>query len=582
MIRPVFSDGTMWGNEIDALWDVVSGMDVEDLSNLEIDPALLRETERRALRLEIEKKVRKLARVDLVTYGRLRYGLKCPEPHKVLFPHQVKMYKDYMKYDTVWLSAPRGFAKTAVTSDTVEWRLGREPHFKWKFISSTEKTASDRLRQIQFNMLFDPLFRSVFPEIMVDMNRLNLTTLNLIVSGMLNQRDATIEAFGYSSSPEGSRADAMWFDDVCTFNNSCVAQKERETIKERISTTWLPLRSRPELVMYWTCTLWHEEDASHDLLRRPGMHKRLIRISDDFTYMQGIRPDPNEQLPLPSRRWNNMTMEWESWWTEEALKNEYKRDQNAFAVAYWLRPVSQSQTDIRFSSSSFWGDGEDKIGAVRYGLGSDHPVYRPDYVAMGIDLGFSGRQEAAYTAIVVGGVLSDRTRVLLDADYGRGWDINEKLVHMAELVEKWRPEKIVVESNVGQRTVAEVMMDRPAFRDAIIEGHQTGIAKHVKLKHLAEEFRDQKWVIPMLDDKDVHQATSSRHPIAEVIRQLIAYPSNEYSDFVIAMMLLREALREVTIMEDAWTESISMGGDPHVYPGHSEIHAPLRVPDFLK
>lgn len=582
MSEVVFSDGTMWGNEIDALWSEIENMEDADLSNVQIDSALLKETERRALRLEIERKVRKIARDDLVTYGRLRYGLKCPDPQHVLFPHQVIWYQEYMIYDTIWLSAPRGFAKTATTSDAIEWRLGREPHLKWKFVSSTEKIASRRLRQIAFNMLFDPLFRSVFPEIAVDLNRFNRTTLNLIVPGMLNQRDSTIEAFGYSSSPEGSRADALYFDDVCTYNNSVTEAKERETIKERIATTWMPLRTRPEIIMYWTCTLWHEEDASHDLLHRPGMHKRLIRVSDDFTEMQGVRPDPDERLPLPSRRWNNMTMKWEDWWTEEALKTEYKRDQNAFAVAYWLRPVSQSQTDIRFSSTSFWGDPADKekIGAVRYGLGPDHPIYRCEYVAMGVDLGFSGRQEAAYTALSVGGLMADRTRVLLDADYGRGWDINDKLEHMAYLVEKWRPDKIVVESNVGQKTVAEVMLDRPAFRDAIIEAHQTGIAKHVKLKHLADEFRDNKWIIPVLDDKDVHQGTASRNAIAETIRQLIAYPSSAYSDLVISMMLLREALREVGIMEDAWTANVSMGSPQH-YQAGQRIMAPLRVPNFL-
>jgi hypothetical protein len=582
---PDFSDGTSYGSDLNALWDAIERMDPEKMENIEIDPALLRETERRALRLEIEKKVRKLARADLVTYGRLRYGLKCPDPHQVLFPHQVQIYKDYMEHDMVWLSAPRGFAKTASTSDAIEWRLGHEPHLKWKFVSSTEKIASRRLRQVAFNMLFDPLFRSVFPEIHVDMNRLNRTTLNLIVPDMLNQRDSSIEAFGYSSSPEGSRADAMWFDDVCTFNNSVIEEKERETIKERISTTWLPLRSRPELIMYWTCTLWHEEDASHDLLRRPGMFKRLTRISDDFTCMQGVRPDPDERLPLPARRWNNMTFEWESWWTEEALKTEYKRDPNGFAVAYWLRPVSQSQTDIRFPSKVFWGDetDPDTIGAVRYGLGPDHPIYRCEYIAMGVDLGFSGRREAAYTALVVGGLLPDRTRVLLDADYGRGWEINEKLAHMAALVDKWRPHKIVVESNVGQKTVAEVMMDRPAFRDAVIESHQTGIAKHVKLKQLSEEFHDNKWIIPVETDSDVRQASSSRHPMMETIRQLIAYPSNEYSDLVLAIMMLREALRAVGALDDAWSESVSMG-NPQIYtPGHGGATAPtVNIPNFLR
>ena len=125
-----------------------------------------------------------------------------------------------MGHDMGWLYAPRGCAQTASTSDAIEWRLGRQPHLKWKFVSSTEKIASRRLRQIAFNMLYDPLFRSVFPDIRVDMERHNRTTLNLIVPGMLNQRDSSIEAFGYSSSPAGSRADAMWFYDVCTFNNS--------------------------------------------------------------------------------------------------------------------------------------------------------------------------------------------------------------------------------------------------------------------------------------------------------------------------------------------------------------------------
>jgi hypothetical protein len=572
---PAIVEGDSLSVDIRGLWDEIENSPDDRL--IKIDPSMIREAERRALRFQLERELRSRGRKDLVTYGRMRYGLHCPEPQLVLFGHQITVYQDLVKHPAYWLSAPRGFVKTSSTSDYIEWRIGHRPWMKWKFVSSNEKIAARRLRQIAFNIMFDSLFRSIFPEIQVDRRRFNKTNFNLIVGDQgtdLNIRDSTLEAWGYSSSPEGGRAHGFWFDDVCTYENSCVEQKERENIKEKIGTTWIPLRESPNVEMKWTCTLWHEQDTSHDLLRRPGMFKRLIKVSDDLTHLQEIRPEPTATYPLPDRRWNAMLKKWEPWWTRQALEDELKRDPISFGVAYWLRPVSASQTNIQFKSTWFWGDDADdeSVPAVRYGPGPGHAIYRPEFTTLGVDLGFSGKREAAYTAIVAGGLLHDRSRVLLDAMYGRGWDIYEKLEHLAIMTDRWRPDKIIVESNVGQVTVQQLMVDRAEFRDATVEARQTGIAKHAKIKVLSEEFRDGKWVIPVEESKadTIYQGSPSKDAISELLRQVIGYPNASFSDFVIALMLAREGLREAGDIEPVWSGTVNMGSNRNdpvpIYP----------------
>lgn len=203
-----------WIQEVDEL-------DIDDLDNL--DPSMLAEAERRAYRLAAEMQIVDRCRDDLFIYMSMRFGQNCPEPERVIYPHQELVINDLMRLTrpdalkSYSLTAPRGFVKTSTVSDWLEWYLGNNPTMKSMIVGATERTSIKRLGPIKKNIMLDPLFRAVFPDVEIDPERANnQTNMSLrLPSSVIDVRSSTIEAYGVNSSPEGGRSDVLWFDDVC-------------------------------------------------------------------------------------------------------------------------------------------------------------------------------------------------------------------------------------------------------------------------------------------------------------------------------------------------------------------------------
>jgi len=526
----------------------IASLTHDDILNLieNYDHALGEESKRQAMRLAIERKVIIAAYEDPKVYMQLRYGLHCPDPHKVLYPHQVAVVEDLKIQKSYWLTAPRGFVKTSTVSDYVEWSIGHHPTTRGKIVAANLKGASDQLSLISYHVLYDPLFHAVFPDIEPDFARgVNKTNLNLKVPReMLDRRNSTLEAWGYKGSPERGRVDLLWFDDVCTKKNSIEEPKERENIKESLSVTWFPLREGPDTRRIWTCTLYHTEDASHMLMKRPGWFKRHMRVTRDFEMLEDVRED--RKYPLPETRWNPIKRKWEEWWTKDNLVSLYQEDAEEFRVAYWIESVDASTDTTKFKRTWFYGDPEkeDDYGAVRFGFSPEHDVYAPSLVVFGVDLAFGSRPDAKNTAISVVGLTEEHKRILLEVTYGRGWDTVEKIQQIATLAEYYQPDLIVVEDNAAQKVLVDILQEMTSF-DYDVEPFTTDIHKDSKIKLLAREFRDKKWIIPFESRAEHPEYGQCNCGRCLTMREMMNYPEYRTSDCMMATLFAREGMKMI-------------------------------------
>lgn len=530
-----------WIQEVDAL-------EPEDLDKL--DPAMLKEAERRAYRLAAESQIREECRSDLFIYMSMRFGQGCPYPEQVIYPHQEFVINDLMRLEladelkSYALTAPRGFVKTSTVSDWLEWYLGRNPATKSMIIGGTERIAIKRLGVIKKNIMLDPLFRAVFPDVELDLERANnMTNLSLRVpSTVIDTRSATIEAYGVKSSPEGGRADVLWFDDVCTYENSVKEPKDRESIKEKLRATWYPLRTGPNMLRIWTYTPWHDLDASMEIYRkRGGWTKRFIKVSSDFTHL--VDMTSGEELPLPATRWNAVTQEFEEWWSQEKLMDLWREDPEEFRVAYRLETVT-AETDLaKWSSVTLWGDpSSDREGAIQFGFSPRHALYRCSLIAIGVDLAFGKSSTAKNTAIVVVGLREDGKRVVLDASYGKGWGTERKVEEIKKMYQRWSADIIVVEDNAAQSMLVDLLSDMRVF-DTRVHPFTTDLYKEAKLRVIANEYEDGWWVIPF-DSETVHgQGQGCKCARCLLVAEMENYPKYDTSDVLMGSMFAKEGLK---------------------------------------
>jgi len=569
-------DGTdNWLEEVDAL-------DIDDLDGL--DPSMLAEAERRALRLKMDTDLQGFAQHDLYMYVSLRYGVGCPEPERVVYPHQEVVINDLMNLEATvqkilttdltdeefadledepisyWLTAPRGFVKTSTVSEWLEWKIGRDVTIKSKLVAANEKGSIQQLAMIKKNVQLDPLFRAVFPHVEIDTKRANnKTNLSLKVPPqMVDTRNATIEAWGIGSSPERGRTNLLWFDDTCTYTNSVVEEKERENIKEALRVSWFPLRSGPEMIRIWTCTPFSDEDASMMLFRKRGWRKRFIKVSHDFSQLIDMARE-GTTYELPAQKWDPLRKRFMPWWSERELRKLYKEDKHEFEIAYRLNTVDTKRTGAKFQAEWFLGDEtEDKKGCIQYGFASNHDIYRPSLVVTGVDIASGESKKAKNTAVTTIALLEDGTRVHLESSYAHGDELG-CVTETARHCERWNPDLIVVENNAAQKIVVALMKEMDIF-DQRIESFTTDRFKNAKLKILANEIEDGKWIFPLevADQHWPYQACECG--VCYTIAECIGYPEFETSDCLMSMMFAREGLKMLGLgREAAQVSEVNLG-----------------------
>lgn len=501
-----------------------------DLSTLSLEQV-------KALRGGLTEHLIEQARKDPNIFIALHFG-KPPHP---LHQDFQRLATDHQRF---LLAAMRESGKSTQLMMRALWELGNDPSLRIKIVSVNQKRAAKFVGAISKNIR-DPragmITHLVFPDLKQDPNRSWSTEqINVIrPEGTLDDRDPSVEAWGINSSPEGGRADILIFDDITSLETSVLEPRTRSMITEVFKGTWLDIKAGPNTRYWYLCTLWHEDDCSHHVMRTPGWVSYVYAISQDFKKIdcnQGYSLD----LPYPSAGGGDG-------WTTEHLKDEYK-SRGSFYFNRSFRNNPTSEESRLFKKEMFYG--RDGVGgAIKYGISPYHESFKnyPRYT--GVDLGIGKTSDAKpsviFTVAVADGSdkdIPEGTRIVVDIRKGN-WNSPDTARQLVEMYTDLHPVLIKVENNYYQQALIDWIGDIQGI-DLPLRGHFTG---GQKLHHehgiplLAAEFERDRWVIPY---KDKHSETCPCFT-CEWIREMLDYSIGAKStDLVMACWFAQRGIKE--------------------------------------
>lgn len=158
--------------------------------------------------------------------------------------------------------------------------LGQDQNLRIKVVTNDNDNAMKRVNAVK-RIIESPPYSKVFPNVEEGEKWTN-HELYLKRTGFAI--DPSVQARGVLTTGIGGRADVILFDDVCDQKNSMDSQ-QRKKVLSLIEETWLS-RLEPDGRVLWIATVWHQDDATHHLMRREGWCTLVQKVSDDCTCIE--------------------------------------------------------------------------------------------------------------------------------------------------------------------------------------------------------------------------------------------------------------------------------------------------------
>lgn len=180
----------------------------------------------------------------------------------------------------------------------VAFKLGGDPNLRVKIVTNDDANATKRVIGIA-NIIEAPLYKHLFPN---TRRGDKWTDHELYLRRSGNAIDPSVQARGVITTGIGGRADLIVFDDVVDQRNS-TDEGQRRKILDTVERTWLS-RLEPDAKVLWIATVWHQADATHQLMQRPGWCTLVQRVSEDCASIEQEllgAPDPQNypQIKTP-------------------------------------------------------------------------------------------------------------------------------------------------------------------------------------------------------------------------------------------------------------------------------------------
>lgn len=495
------------------------------------------------LRTEYTLVMREKARRDIAVFNQLCFGWPA---------HAVPLHDEWHHIidraiatgRNVLLMAPRDHGKTQqIARARILWELGRstDPRLggiadvRIKLFQNTDQKASETIQQIERDIQANPMIRRIFPRL-VPSRVGEWNKHQMFVPRVENLRDASLEGAGVGSSMTGGRGDVLFMDDVCDFKNTIAEPTTRERIIRLYDSAIANLKEpgRPTIAI---ATAWHEEDLNAQFQKR----------EDWDCYVWRVQPKPGGPIvPL-----------WPDKWSEAALlrrKGEIGRRE--FERMFNNRPWGEDDALVNWSDVQRCFRPDLMLGEIPPGR---HLVNK----VVGYDLAISMRDEAAYFAAIVLGVIGEGQVIPLEIIRKR-LPFRQQIEVALRLERKWRPTVHVVENNAYQEAfIAQVKVED---RTMAVEGFTTGKQKmdpDIGLPSLAPSFEAGQWLIPTSGGEHAG-GDRCECPLCVWLKELRHYPGAS-SDILMASWfafnrarLLGASAGDVVIEE---AEMTSLGAD---------------------
>ena len=182
------------------------------------------------------------------------------------------------------------------------YELGRNTNLRVKVVCNDDKTAMKRVSEVA-RVIQTPQYRMVFPNVQpaqahTTSERKKWTQHEIILRRTGAAIDPSLGAYGVFATGVGGRADLLIFDDIVDERNAIMNPTMRKKVISALDNTWMS-RLEPAGRPLYIGTMWHLEDCSHEILRRPAWCVLRMWVSDDFERLEMEVYNPDDQYPLP-------------------------------------------------------------------------------------------------------------------------------------------------------------------------------------------------------------------------------------------------------------------------------------------
>jgi hypothetical protein len=169
------------------------------------------------------------------------------------------------------------------------WALGHDPNKRVKIVTNDDGNAVRRVAGIE-RIFESHAYRAMFRGV----RRGKVwKDHELFLQRPGHALDPSVHARGVFTTGIGGRADLLIFDDVVDQKNAFDVG-QRKKVLDLIEQTWLS-RLEPDGKVLYIATLWHMDDATHHLMKRPGWCTLTQRVADNCATIEqevsGAGPD---------------------------------------------------------------------------------------------------------------------------------------------------------------------------------------------------------------------------------------------------------------------------------------------------
>lgn len=408
--------------------------------------------------------------------------------------------------------APWGHGKTenAVIGNTLD-EIGKDVNKRIFIISNTDDNAKARIESITNYIANDVEYHSVYPHVK-PADHSSWTKHKIIVARDSKSKDGTVEAYGVMTSGVGGRCDMLVFDDPVDMRNSVTNPALRDQVRDNIQNVWLS-RLTPEGFALYIATIWHQNDATSQMMKNPQWKFLVMKISDDFMSIDCDSPFKGKyKIPL-----------WKVWSRDRLIKRLGVIGTRAFNRGF--RQQALSDEDRTFPSSEMIFRPDVGMSVVS----NDWPRI------MGVDP--FGQWVILFTIAVNPDNHKRFPLEIIRRKMGPADTVNEIIA----AYHRHNHQLIVCENNAAQEAIKQWALEK-GKADLPIIPFTTGSNKaniDFGLPSVEVEFNNGAWVVPYAGI----DAFDAEHTFNIWRNELMSHPLAEAWDTVMAMWFAREGAR---------------------------------------
>lgn len=435
-----------------------------------------------------------------------------------------------------------GKTEQVVIGRTLQF-LGENQNNRVFIVCNTDDNAAARVESISKYIEFSSNYHETYPKVKPG-NKAEWGRHKLMVERESFSKDGSVEAWGVMTSGTGSGCDFLIVDDPVDLRNAILNPALRPQVKESLKNVWFN-RLAPNGFKIYIATVWHEDDATSELLKNTEWCFLVIKLAEDFHHFECESPLKGKfQISL-----------WEQWPMGRLIQKCREVGTTAFNRGFRQCALSDETRTFKHYLKIF-----------KQGVGRD--IIRRDWPRVG-GMDPFGKFVVIFTMAV--DPLTSR-RYPLEIRRGR-WGPTQAIEQLIDAYQTHHHQLICVENNAAQEAIIQWALEK-GHRSMPLLPFVTGIQKahpEFGLPGVDVEFENDSWIMAM---DGIEHEPDCDCGFCVWKKELASHPVGEAADTVMAMWFAREAARglllgvlpqeeqqqeEIVTAEDVGLERVKIG-----------------------